>query len=117
MKSCCAFLEGELLRCPAGWRFFEKDVLKRLSESLKIIIVTGTNGKTTTARMIENALLRAGKSCFLNRSGANLITGITTAFLMNCDLRGRFKAEYAVVECDEMRLKRQAFILMPIALS
>ena len=82
----------------------KKDVLKRLSESLKIIIVTGTNGKTTTARMIENALLRAGKSCFLNRSGANLITGITTAFLMNCDLRGRFKAEYAVVECDENAL-------------
>lgn len=86
--------------------FLKKDVLKRLSESLKIIIVTGTNGKTTTARMIENALLKAGKTCFLNRSGANLITGITTAFLMNCDLRGRCKAEYAVVECDENALKK-----------
>lgn len=36
--------------------FLKKDVLKRLSESLKIIIVTGTNGKTTTARMIGKCL-------------------------------------------------------------
>lgn len=90
---------------------FKKDILKKLSEPLKIIIVTGTNGKTTTAGMIENALLRAGKSCFLNRSGANLITGITTAFLMNCDLHGRFKSEYAVVECDENALKKVSLYL------
>lgn len=51
-------------------------------------------------------MLKAGKTCFLNRSGANLITGITTAFLMNCDLRGRFNLEYAVVECDENALKK-----------
>ncbi len=86
--------------------FLKKDILRSLASPLEIIIVTGTNGKTTTARMIENALLRAGKNCFLNRSGANLITGITTAFLMHCDLRGRYKAEYAVIECDENALKK-----------
>ena len=91
--------------------FLKKDILRSLAAPLKIIIVTGTNGKTTTARMIENALLRAEKSCFLNRSGANLITGITTAFLMNCDLRGRCKAEYAVIECDENALKKVSLYL------
>lgn len=77
------------------------DILNRLSRGVKVIIITGTNGKTTSARIVEEGLKRAGKSYFVNRSGANLITGITTSFIMNSNWRGRCKTEYAVIECDE----------------
>ena len=84
----------------------KKDILKTLSENVRVIMVTGTNGKTTTSRIIEEGLNKAGLDCFLNRSGANLITGITTSFIENCDLRGRCKKKYAVIECDENALKK-----------
>ena len=84
----------------------KKDILHTLSEGVKIIAVTGTNGKTTTARIIESGIKKAGKSCFLNRSGANLITGVTTAFISNSTVFGKCKYEYAVIECDENALKK-----------
>ena len=86
--------------------FLKKDILSFLSRGVKVIAVTGTNGKTTTARIIETGLKKAGKSCFLNRSGANLITGVTAAFISNCDIHGRCRYEYAVLECDENALKK-----------
>lgn len=84
----------------------KKDILRRLSRGVNIIAVTGTNGKTTTARIIESGLKKSGKSCFLNRSGANLITGVTAAFISNSDIFGSCKYEYAVLECDENALKK-----------
>ncbi|HEX2922417.1 MAG TPA: Mur ligase family protein [Chloroflexota bacterium] len=45
------------------------------------IVVTGTNGKTTTSRMISTLLRRAGLSVMHNRSGANLIAGITSTLV------------------------------------
>ena len=86
--------------------FFKKDILRDLSRGVKIRAVTGTNGKTTTARIIESGLKNAGVPCFLNRSGANLITGVTAAFISNSDLFGRCRYEYAVLECDENALKK-----------
>ena len=77
------------------------ELLSLLAKDVKSVAVTGTNGKTTSARMIEEAFSRKGLSYFANRSGANLISGITTEFVMNCTLTGRMKKEYAVIECDE----------------
>lgn len=79
----------------------KRDVLRDLSKNIKVIIVTGTNGKTTSCRIIEQGLKTAGKSYFINRSGANLITGITASFIMNSSVTGKNKKEYAIVECDE----------------
>lgn len=89
----------------------DRNILKKISKNVKIIIITGTNGKTTTARIVEEGLRVAGKSCFINRSGANLITGITTAFIMNCTVTGKCKSEYAVIECDENALKKVSLYL------
>ena len=77
------------------------ELLRLLARDVKSVAVTGTNGKTTSSRMIEEAFSQAGLSYFANRSGANLISGITTEFVMNCTLTGRMKKEYAVIECDE----------------
>lgn len=54
------------------------ELLKIISKDVKTVAVTGTNGKTTSSRMIGQAFKSAGKDYFANRSGANLITGITT---------------------------------------
>ena len=77
------------------------ELLSILARGVKTVAITGTNGKTTTARMIEQAFTEQGKSYFANRSGANLISGITTEFVMNSTLLGKCRKEYAVIECDE----------------
>lgn len=79
----------------------KRNVLSDLSKNVKVIIVTGTNGKTTSCRIIEEGLKKAGKTYFINKSGANLITGITSSFIMNSTVTGKSKYEYAIVECDE----------------
>lgn len=77
------------------------DVLSVLSKNFKIVSVTGTNGKTTTCRIIEAGFRKAGFKVFANKSGANLINGITAGFIMNSTLSGKPKCEWAVIECDE----------------
>lgn len=79
----------------------KRNILTDLSKNVKVIIVTGTNGKTTSCRIIEEGLKTAGKTYFINKSGANLITGITASFIMNSTITGKNKYEYAIVECDE----------------
>lgn len=76
-------------------------LLGLLAKDVKVVAITGTNGKTTSARMIEQAFADAGSDYFANRSGANLLSGITTEFVMNSTLSGRCRREYAVIECDE----------------
>lgn len=79
----------------------KRNILSDLSKDVKVIIVTGTNGKTTSCRIIEEGLKKAGKTYFINKSGANLITGITSSFIMNSTVTGKKKYDYAIVECDE----------------
>lgn len=77
------------------------NLLSILARGVKTVAITGTNGKTTTARMVEQGFAEQGKNYFANRSGANLLSGITTEFVMNSTLFGKCKKEYAVIECDE----------------
>ena len=79
--------------CPQLLAFLSKDV--------STVVITGTNGKTTGAAMIEQILHSSGYDVFSNRSGANLISGITTEFVMNANLLGKPRRHYAVMECDE----------------
>lgn len=77
------------------------DILSRLAAGYKIVAVTGTNGKTTTCRMLETEFCEAGYTVFTNHSGANLLHGITTEFIAHSTLSGKPASEWAVVECDE----------------
>ena len=77
------------------------DLLARLSKNVRSVVITGTNGKTSSSRIVEQAFVEQGRSYFANRSGANLLSGITTEFVMNCTLGGKMKKEWAVIECDE----------------
>ena len=93
--------------------WIDRDILSTASQSMHIMMVTGTNGKTTTSRMMEKAVLLSGRTCLLNRSGANLLPGIAAEFVCNTDWKGRPRAEYAVIECDEGALKQAAARLQP----
>ena len=76
------------------------NLLGHLSKGVRTIVITGTNGKTTSSRIIEQAFIDSGKNYFDNKSGANLITGITAEFAAHATIFGRPKCEYAVIECD-----------------
>lgn len=89
------------------------NLLELLAKDVKSVAITGTNGKTTSARMIEQAFLEKGLNYFANRSGANLISGITTEFVMNATLTGKPLKEYAVIECDEAAARKVFSQLRP----
>ena len=88
-------------------------LLQLLAKDVKSVAITGTNGKTTSARMIEQAFSEKGLNYFANRSGANLISGITTEFVMNATLTGKPLKEYAVIECDEAAARKVFSQLKP----
>lgn len=77
------------------------NILSRIAKNVNTVIVTGTNGKTTSCRIVEQLFAEAGTPYFANRGGANLKQGITTEFAMNARLIGKPKTRYAVIECDE----------------
>ncbi len=64
------------------------------------IVVAGTNGKTTTTRMISEMLTRQGLRVVHNRSGSNLVRGISAAFAEQMGLTGS-DGDIAVIEADE----------------
>lgn len=84
----------------------DPDILGELSRGVKVTVVTGTNGKTTTARMIEQAFADAGLKYFSNKSGANLLTGIIAVFAQHCTLSGRCPYTHALIECDEAAFRK-----------
>ncbi len=78
-------------------------ILTHLTRQLPhgVICVAGTNGKTTTTRMIADVMIAAGWRVLHNRSGANLTSGVTTTVLMGADWCGRVAYDVALFECDE----------------
>ena len=91
-------------------------MLAELAKDVEVVAVTGTNGKTTTSRMLEQMYNDAGYSFFANRSGANLASGITAEFAANATLSGKPKKKRAVIECDEGAMRIVAGQLKPKAI-
>ncbi len=67
----------------------------------KLIVITGTNGKTTTTNMIYEILRKSNKKVVCNIGGNNIGWGITTTLLKACNLFGKINADYIVLETDE----------------
>lgn len=80
-----------------------KNVLK-LNPDLSIILVAGTNGKTTTTKLIQDVLVTQGKKVFRNEAGANLLNGITSTFIKHASLNGKVNYDVAIIEVDENTL-------------
>lgn len=87
-------------------RAIDPTVLQRLTADLTggAVLVTGTNGKTTTSRLIASLLEGRGARVVANRSGANLIYGATAAAVAGAGLDGRLRADWGVFEIDEATL-------------
>lgn len=79
------------------------DILSRLSKQVKkeIIVVCGTNGKTTTNNLLTAFIESKGNRVVSNLRGANMIWGVCCAFAEKADLFGRLRADYACLEVDE----------------
>jgi UDP-N-acetylmuramyl tripeptide synthase len=88
----------------------EPDLLARLARHLDVILVSATNGKTTTTRLIAEAL-RASGGVVSNALGANMPAGITSA------LAGGSDAQYGVIEVDEKYLAGVARDVAPKAIA
>ncbi|MFH0943121.1 MAG: MurT ligase domain-containing protein [Candidatus Beckwithbacteria bacterium] len=69
------------------------------------IIITGTNGKTTTCRLLGNILKTSGLNYIHNRSGSNLLRGIASTLINQTNIQGKLKAKYAIWEVDEAAVK------------
>jgi len=66
-----------------------------------IILIVGTNGKTTTSLLLRTILEENGANVTHNASGANLINGLLTALLADTNFVGKLNADYAILEVDE----------------
>jgi len=68
---------------------------------LGVAVVSGTNGKTTTTKMVVELLESQGLKVFTNRTGSNFTRGVAAALIGEVDWRGRLSADVAVLELDE----------------
>jgi UDP-N-acetylmuramyl tripeptide synthase len=66
-----------------------------------VILVVGTNGKTTTSLLLRSLLEKQGWRVAHNAAGANLLNGLITALLADANLIGQLQADYAILEVDE----------------
>jgi len=86
----------------------------KLSKRFKsITLITGTNGKTTTTKMLVEIVRADGQKVITNQSGSNLKRGITSKLIEEASIFGRIDADVAVFEVDEASLPGVAAVLEP----
>ena len=90
-----------------------KNILSVPAKDMEIVVVTGTNGKTTTCNMIEHALTEGGHDCHRDKSGANLLHGIASDLICDTNWLGKPRHHYAVLEVDEAALKQLVPLIRP----
>lgn len=76
--------------------------LARAAKSYRVVLVTGTNGKTLTTSLIVRILKEAGKNVLTNPTGANMLQGVASSFLTKKPKRS---GAFCVLEVDEATLQ------------
>jgi UDP-N-acetylmuramyl tripeptide synthase len=81
----------------------DPDFIKRTLDQLPqgVVIISGTNGKTTTTKMAVELLESQGLKVFTNRTGSNFTRGVAAALLGEVDNKGVLDADIAILELDE----------------
>jgi lipid II isoglutaminyl synthase (glutamine-hydrolysing) len=91
-------------------------LIEKLGTQLeRCIVVTGTNGKTTTTSFLSG-MVRQNEAIVTNAEGANLPQGIATVLLQNASWFGRMRVKTAVLEIDEATFPHIASYL-PVCLT
>ncbi len=80
---------------------------------LPVVAITGSNGKTTIARLTAALIRGEGLSVAQNSAGSNLIQGVTSLAVISADLRGRIPETVFVAEVDEGALPLVAPEIQP----
>jgi hypothetical protein len=78
---------------------FIDDVIAQLSHG--VIVVLGSNGKSTTTNMVTGIARAHGLKVFTNPSGANMPQGVASSLLGQVSLTGRLPHDIGVIEVDE----------------
>ena len=94
----------------------DPNIIKKLSIRAEhgVVIVTGTNGKTTTAKMLTDILTEEGYRVLNNSSGSNLSRGIAAALVRSSNIFGtRLAADIAIFEVDEATMPEVTTQLRP----
>lgn len=94
-------------------KFFLRFGLKLASQLELIIFVTGTNGKTTTVKLITHLLDKNNVKYITNPSGANLFRGILSSLISASDLFGHIREKVGVFEVEEGSLPLITFYIKP----
>jgi len=83
-------------------------ILKDLATQMKgpVVMVCGTNGKTTTNNLLCSLFESKGMRVVCNNVGANMLPGVACAFIGRSSLFGKLRADCAAIECDEASLRR-----------
>ena len=80
-----------------------------LNSLARLVLISGTNGKTTTTALLAAALRAAGHEVWTNPTGSNLERGIAAALVRRAAWHGeqrRERAAIGVFEVDEWALAR-----------
>ena len=78
-----------------------------------VVVISGTNGKTTTTKMVVSLLESQGLKVFTNRTGSNFVRGVAAALLAEVDIKGNLHADIAVLELDEAHAVKFTQIVRP----
>ncbi|WKR20420.1 Mur ligase family protein [Actinomyces israelii] len=78
-----------------------------------VVVVSGTNGKTTTTKMVVQLLREQGLRVLTNRSGSNFVRGVLASLLTEVDAGGRLDHDVAVLELDEAHAVRFVRLIRP----
>lgn len=81
--------------------------------NLSSVVITGTNGKTSTARLLGAVLTEKQISFISNSSGSNLLRGIATCLINQTGVSGKLKPKIAVWEVDEAAVPAAVTALRP----
>ena len=90
---------------------FVKDCLGSLPRG--VIVVSGSNGKTTTTKIIVELLQAQGLKVFTNKTGSNFVRGVIAALLEKINLQGKVDADIAVLELDEAHAVKFIEVVKP----
>ncbi len=92
----------------------EPEMVKKLTSQIPAnIIITGTNGKTTTARLLAHFAHAAGQKVVRNATGSNLERGIASALIQHSNIFGQIQADLGIWELDEAAFNSVALKIKP----